>query len=191
MEWNQARIGAGFFSSPAPLFTVPCSASASSSALLMANPACIPSAAAAITSCKPRLAFAKGHRFIRRKLLASDLQEFRRRNPVAAEIAVHGVRGGVPWLSRVTHQHAAQTAPQNQRRAEPRRPAADDDHIEKTVALAKRRMVGIGFTHERKKWVSTAGGNRLAPERETDYLSAAMLFGLKHLAPSLAPSNPA
>ena len=56
---------------------------------------------------------------VRPQLIASDLQELPRRDAVARQESVHGLRGGVARLARVAHEHAPPAAAEHQRGAQP------------------------------------------------------------------------
>src|SRR5439155_21755972 len=67
---------------------------------------------------------------VRRELSASKIDERRRRDAVAREVAVQRERSTVARLPEIAHQHSAAAASEHQGRAQPCGTTADDDDVE-------------------------------------------------------------
>src|SRR5688572_10599265 len=64
---------------------------------------------------------------VRAKLLSAHFEQFERRGAVAGQIAVERSRGGVARRARVAEEHTPPATAQDERCAQPRRAAADDN----------------------------------------------------------------
>jgi hypothetical protein len=69
-------------------------------------------------------------RLVSTQLIAADLQKFRRTRPVSGEEPVEDARWFIARMPGIAYKHTAQTSAEHERRAQTRRPAADDDGVE-------------------------------------------------------------
>ena len=80
------------------------------------------------TGCVDRLGVNE-FRAITNRLTPTEIQKQFGKNPVTGEKIMHAVRCAVARRARIDDQYAATAARQDDRRVEPGRPGADDDHV--------------------------------------------------------------
>ena len=72
----------------------------------------------------------KFDRLVSTQLIAADLQKFRGTRAVSGEEPVEDARWFIARMPGIAYKHTAQTSTEHERRAQTRRPAADDDGVE-------------------------------------------------------------
>ena len=90
---------------------------------------------------------------VARQLAPGAVQERQRVHPVAGQIPVQVPRAAVARLTQITDEHRPSAPPEQERRAEPRWSAADDEDVEhrdgrcKRIAIRRRRRRQAGNMH--------------------------------------------
>jgi hypothetical protein len=104
----------------------------------------------------------KFDRLVSTQLIAADLQKFRGTRAVSGEEPVEDARWFIARMPCIADKHAAQTSTEYQRRAQARRPAADDDGVED---LRIERARGVGCNHNGDLKSSATAQNENQDER--------------------------
>src|SRR5687767_10002196 len=102
-----------------------------------------------VTSDLVDLALTRLHA-VARDLLTSEPPQLRGQDAISRDEGVHPVRRGVAVLAGVTEKDPAAAPAENERRAEPRGPSADDDRV-------------VHVRWQRKHGASASGGGRFSP----------------------------
>jgi len=88
--------------------------------------------------------FSKFNRLVAPQLIAADLQELGGTRAVSGEEPVENARWFIARMPCIAYKHTAQTSTEHERRAQPRRPAADDDRVKN---FRVRRAGWLGCDH--------------------------------------------
>ena len=106
-------------------------------------------------------------RLVAPQLIAADLQELRGSRAVAGEEPVEDAGRLITRMPCIADKHAPQTSTEHERRAQPRRPTADDDGV-KNFRVGKARRLGCDHNGNSKKLRNRAEreSTRASPPRK-------------------------
>jgi hypothetical protein len=103
--------------------------------------------------------FAKFDRLVAPQLIAADLQKFRGTRAVSGEEPVENARWFIARMPGIAYKHTAQTSTEHERRAQPRRPAADDDRV-KNFRVGRAGRLGCDHSGDLKSSATAQDENQ-------------------------------